>query len=80
MILSLNIVNQKGQTVFSYGKNPVLVSSRRPEKDLLIREMERTGVTEQEVMKRYSLSSLENVDRETYLRILTALKKTKTAA
>ena len=80
VILSLNIVNQKGQTVFSYGKNPVLGSSRRSEKDLLIREMERTGVTEQEVMKRYSLCSLENVARETYLRILTALKKTKTAA
>ncbi len=76
VITELEIVNQKGQTVFSYGK-PHL---GKTERDMLARELARTGVSEEELLKRYSLRSIEDMDRETYLRAVTALRKTKPAA
>lgn len=76
VITELEIINQKGQTVFAYGK-PHL---GKTEKDMLALELARTGVSEEELLKRYSLRSIEDMDRETFLRAVTALRKTKPAA
>ena len=79
-ITELSVVNQKGQEVFSYGNGNGNTSRRLAEqKKLLAREMKRTGVTEQAVIERYGLRSLDEMDSETFLRVLTALKKTRAA-
>lgn len=79
-ITELSVVNQKGQEVFSYGSRKENTSRRFAEqKKLLAKELKRTGVTEQAVIERYGLRSLDEMDSETFLRVLTALKKTRAA-
>ena len=79
-IMELSLVNQKGQEVFSYGGRKENISRRLAEqKKLLAKELKRTGVTEQAVIERYGLRSLDEMDSETFLRVLTALKKTRAA-
>ena len=79
-ITELSVVNHKGQKVFSYGSRNENTSRRLAEqKKLLAKELKRTGVTEQAVIERYGLSSLDEMDSETFLRVLTALKKTRAA-
>lgn len=79
-ITELSVVNQKGQEVFSYGSRNGNTSRRLAEqKKLLAKELKRTGVTEQAVIERYGLRSLDEMDSETFLRVLTALKKTRAA-
>ena len=75
-ITELSVVNHKGQKVFSYGSRNENTSEQ---KKLLAKELKRTGVTEQAVIERYGLRSLDEMDRETFLRVLTALKKTRAA-
>lgn len=79
-ITELSVINQKGQEVFSYGSRKENTSRRFAEqKKLLAKELKRTGVTEQAVIERYGLRSLDEMDSETFLRVLTALKKTRAA-
>ena len=79
-ITELSVVNQKEQEVFSYGSRKENTSRRFAEqKKLLAKELKRTGVTEQAVIERYGLRSLDEMDSETFLRVLTALKKTRAA-
>lgn len=81
-ISALEIVNQKGETVFSFkAKGRTRQGEDAGEKErALFREMGRTGVTEEEILRRYGLSALKDIDETTYLRIMTALCRTKTAA
>ncbi len=76
VIKELEIVNQVGQPVFTYGRPHLGMK----EKEMLALELARTGVSEEELLKRYSLRSIEDMNRETYLRAVTALRKTKPAA
>ena len=47
---------------------------------LLYQELERTGVSEQMLFKRYKIGSLEEMDREIYDRAIRGLKRAKNAA
>lgn len=42
--------------------------------------MKRTGVSEWDILKRYDIHSLAEMDEEIYLRAMEALKKTKDKA
>ena len=46
----------------------------------LSKEMKRTGVSEWDILKRYDIHSLAEMDEEIYLRAMEALKKTKDKA
>ncbi len=79
-ITNLEIINQKGQKVFCYEQKQPSHTLAQRERKILAQELARTGVQEDDILKRYSLESLNAMDQETYLRALTALRKTKTAA
>ncbi len=69
------------------GKQPVS-TERRPQKKGLSRsrmaalekEMRRTGVTEWDILKRYGIPSLAEMDTDIYQKAMEALKKTKDKA
>ena len=46
----------------------------------LYAELGRTGVTMQQILKRYGISSIQELDQVTYKRALNGLKRTKSAA
>ena len=83
-IIGLTIVNDKGKEVFRYSdkkkseKSPRLTSEQIEKLDM---ELERTGVTMDEVSARYEINGgKSDISPETYKRIMAALKKTKSAA
>lgn len=96
LISSLSICNQKGIVVYSIGEIPAPVEKESPKpapargpkkKGLsksrmtaLSKEMKRTGVSEWDILKRYDIHSLAEMDEEIYLRAMEALKKTKDKA
>lgn len=80
VITGLEIINQKGETVFWYNKEMGKKTIGEKEKKVILKELARTGITEQILLDRYSLDSLDQMEPEVYLRALTALKKTKPAA
>ena len=43
-------------------------------------ELGRTGVTMQQILKRYGIASIQELDQVTYKRALNGLKRTKNAA
>ena len=43
-------------------------------------ELGRTGVTMQQILKRYGITSIQELDQVTYKRALNGLKRTKSAA
>lgn len=83
-IESLKIVNDKGVEVFRYNakKNSNVVDGITDQQlEELNRELERTGVTIEEVRQRYKVGKTKSdISPDTYKRIMTALKKTKSAA
>ena len=50
------------------------------ELDILYDELYRTGVTEEALLKRYGLDSMKDMNRDIYMRALSGLRKTRTAA
>ena len=50
------------------------------EVQILYAELGRTGVTMQQILKRYGISSVQELDQVTYKRALNGLKRTKSAA
>jgi hypothetical protein len=42
--------------------------------------MERTGVTENDILKRYNLTDINTMSKETFERVMAALEKTKKLA
>lgn len=84
-IQKLQVVNQKGDIVYTYHKiglisEPRKTSLTRVQQFQLQSEMERTGVSEADILKRYHISNINMMSEETYDRVMTALGKTKDLA
>ena len=81
VITDLTIINQKKEEIYTYhaGKKDAPLFTEE-EMRLLYQELERTGVSEQVLFKRYQINSMEEMDRDTYDRALRALKRSKKAA
>ena len=94
VITALEIVNQRSEKVYSYQMLQVAavqVTDIDSEKvqvqrisdgeiQILYAELGRTGVTMQQILKRYGISSIQELDQVTYKRALNGLKRTKSAA
>ena len=92
-ITDLEIVNQRGETVYTYRTASTswqsIETDRKEEQTELISdqdiqnlyaELGRTGVTVQKILSRYGITSVKEMDQNTYKRALSGLKRTKTAA
>lgn len=81
VITGLSIMNQKKEEVFRFGKffENVLEADESEWKELY-QELERTGIPEEMLLKRYRVSSLEEMDKITRKRAINGLKKTKSVA
>ena len=94
MITALEIVNQRSEMVYSYqtslgaatqvidaGDEKAQVQRiSEGEIQILYAELGRTGVTMQQILKRYGIASIQELDQVTYKRALNGLKRTKNAA
>lgn len=94
VITALEIVNQRGEMVYSYqtsqgaatqvidpGDEKVQVQRiSEGEIQILYAELGKTGVTMQQILKRYGIASIQELDQVTYKRALNGLKRTKNAA
>lgn len=80
VIKDLVIVNQRRETVFIYHRTEDPCMFTGEEMQLLYQELERTGVSEQSLFKRYQIHSIEEMNRDIYERALSGLKKTRNAA
>ena len=89
-ITDLEIVNQRGETVYTYrtaftSRQPIETDQKAEmisDQDIqnLYAELGRTGVTVQKILSRYGITSVKEMDQNTYKRALSGLKRTKTAA
>ena len=93
-ITALEIVNQRSETVYSYQvAQTASVQVTKPDDEktqvqrisdgeiqILYAELGRTGVTMQQILKRYGITSIQELDQVTYKRALNGLKRTKSAA
>ncbi len=84
-IQKLQVANQKGDIVYAYNKTAQIPfkkeeSLSRVQQFRLQSEMERTGVTEKDILKRYNLTDINTMPIETFERVMTALEKTKNLA
>lgn len=94
VITALEIVNQRSEKVFSYqmseaasiqvadseGEKTQVQRISEEEIQILYAELGRTGVTMQQILKRYGIASIQELDQVTYKRALNGLKRTKNAA
>lgn len=80
-ITALEIVNKKGQIVYELKKS-MAVPAKNVDKltksqiCAIEKELERTGVALESVLKRYGIQSLQEMTMEVYLRALNGLQKT----
>lgn len=92
-IISLEIVNQRGEVVYTYRTSTASrqisdVDDREEQQEritdgeiqTLYTELGRTGVSVQKILSRYGITSVKEMDKNTYKRALSGLKRTKTAA
>ena len=81
VITGLAIENQRGETVFAYqsARKKEKTTDGRPWEELY-RELERTGISKEKILKRYQIQRLEEMDETTCQRALAGLKKTPSAA
>lgn len=77
-ISGLSIINEKCKVVYVLGTDNSIYGVSATQMDSLKKELARTGVTEEEVKKRYKVGSLENMSDEIYKRVMSALSRTKT--
>lgn len=83
VITGISIVNQKKVEVYKWGR---LSDAKKPPEAVgeewqeLYRELERTKVPEEKLLKRYGVASLSELDEVSRKRALNGLKRTKTAA
>ena len=94
VITALEIVNQRSETVFIYQTSEAAAIQMMDSDDekvqvqrisdgeiqILYAELGRTGVTMQQILKRYGITSIQELDEVTYKRALNGLKRTKSAA
>ena len=74
-IEKLSIENQKGKIVYHLEKGEKNNKNNHLEK--INQELQRTGVALDEVLKRYGVSSIEEMDENTYKKAMNSLKRTK---
>lgn len=81
VITALTIENQRRETVFEY-KAPAKEETGTSEEEVreLYRELSRTGVSEQILVKRYGIRSIAEMNAVMRKRALAGLKKTATVA
>lgn len=94
VITALEIVNQRSETVFIYQTSEAAAIQMMDSDDekvqvqrisdgeiqILYAELGRTGVTMQQILKRYGITSIQELDEVTYKRALNGLKRTRSAA
>ena len=94
VITALEIVNQRSEMVYSYQTSQGVATQvidagdekaqvqriSEGEIRILYAELGRTGVTMQQILKRYGIASIQELDQVTYKRALNGLKRTKNAA
>lgn len=84
-ISSLVIANSRDKVVYSWAAKAAEHEQEEPEEsglsrtqmNSLQRELDRTGVALESVLKRYGLNAAEDMDSATYKRAIGALKRTK---
>lgn len=92
-ITDLEIVNQRGETVYTYRtastfRQPIETDQKEEQAEMisdqdiqnLYAELGRTGVTVQKILSRYGITSVKEMDQNIYKRALSGLRRTKTAA
>ena len=83
-ITTLCITNQKGEVVYLYKKVDTYKNQSEPlsrvQQFKLKAEMERTGVNEMDIMRRYQLTNIKDMSQDTYDKVMKALEKTKDLA
>ena len=88
-ITELVVVNQEGRTVYRLEGKPALHQVRKdyvPKETLedhaeaINRELQRTGVALDTVLKRYGVGSIQEMDDNTYKKAMNSLKRTKPKA
>ena len=92
-ITDLEIVNQRGETVYTYrtastSRQSIEADQKEEQAEMisdqdiqnLYAELGRTGVTIQKILSRYGITSVKEMDQNTYKRALSGLRRTKTAA
>ena len=90
IITALEIINQRGEIIYTYRLNRKQVQPVREEESqeplsteeiqLLYMELGRTGVPVQQILSRYGITSIQQMDQKTYKKAISALKRSKTAA
>ena len=93
VITALEIVNQRGEMVYTYRTSAVSVqisemdrenetSERISQEEIqtLYTELGRTGVAVQKILGRYGITSIQEMDQKIYKRAINGLKRTKNAA
>lgn len=90
IITALEIMNQRGEIVYTYRLNRKQVQPVREEESqeplsteeiqLLYMELGRTGVPVQQILSRYGITAIQQMDQKTYKKAISALKRSKTAA
>ena len=90
IITALEITNQRGEIVYTYRlnrKQEKPVCEEEPQEplsteeiQLLYMELGRTGVPVQQILSRYGITSIQQMDQKTYKKAISALKRSKTAA
>jgi len=90
IITALEIINQRGEIIYTYRLNRKQVQPVREEEpqeplsteeiQLLYMELGRTGVPVQQILSRYGITAIQQMDQKTYKKAISALKRSKTAA
>jgi hypothetical protein len=90
IITALEIINQRGEIIYTYRLNRKQVQPVREEESqeplsteeiqLLYMELGRTGVPVQQILSRYGITAIQQMDQKTYKKAISALKRSKTAA
>ena len=93
MIAALEIVNQRGEVVYTYRVSSASKQSAETDNkeepverisdgeiQTLYAELGRTGVSVQRILSRYGITSIQEMDQNTYRKAINGLKRTKTAA
>lgn len=83
-IVKLVITNEKGTVLYELKEKPTTVTSSntlsKNQLELLQSELKRTGITMDAVRDRYKIVEPEVMSNEIYNKVLSALKRTKSAA
>ena len=83
VITGISVINQKKAEVFRWGNLNATEKNNgdtNEEWQELYRELERTKVPEEQILKRYGVKSLSELDEVSRKRALNGLKRTKSAA